>query len=83
MSKSWYAFIGSDPLDVLSYYRITIKHDCLCGTQICAIYATDNGMHPADPLSSNLQEYIKEALVTRMIQPAEPYNARKFVYLKH
>jgi hypothetical protein len=83
MSKSWYAFIGNDPLDTSSYYKVTVKHNCLCGLQICAIYATENGLHPSAPLSDNLQQYIKEALISHMMQPEAPYNSRKYVYLKH
>lgn len=83
MAKSWYAFIrGEDPTDVQNYFRITIKHSCLCGTKICAIYAADNGLHPREPLSKNIQQYISDALITTQLQPEFPYNTKKYVYLK-
>jgi hypothetical protein len=86
MARSWYVFTGGDdPLNILNYYKIEVKHRCLCGTQICAIYATDSetDSHPADPLSPNMKKYIKEALVTHELQPSMPWSAKKYVYLKH
>ncbi len=84
MSRSWYAFIGGDdPTRSQSYIKLTIKHQCLCGNQICAIYAADNGSHPEEPLSANLQRYIKDALHTGQLQPEFPFDAKKFVYLRY
>lgn len=84
MARSWYAFIGGDdPFNPLNYFQITVKHRCLCGNEICAIYAKDNGLHPEAPLSLNLQQYIKNALITEQLQPEVPFNAKKYVYLKY
>lgn len=83
MSKSWYAFIHGDPFNTLSYTKLTIKHNCLCGTIICSIYTMDNGLHPHEPLSANIQQYIKNALATRQLQPETPFDSKKYVYLKH
>lgn len=82
MSKSWYAFIGGDPTNLISYYHLTVKHGCLCGDTICAIYAESEGLHPRTPFSENMQEYILQALTTGQLQPQVPYNAKKYVYLK-
>lgn len=87
MARSWYGFIGgkdSDAFDVLNYFRLTAgKHVCLCGNTICAIYAADHGIHPEEPLSTNMQQYIKNALVTGQLQPEIPFDAKKYVYLRH
>ena len=84
MSKSWYAFIwGDDPTDVQHYHKIELKHDCLCGDKICAIYAdTGEASHPSEPLSRNLLQYINQALLTGQLQPAFPEGTKKYVYLK-
>jgi len=86
MAKSWYVFMGgaeTDNKDILNYFKLTVKHTCLCGTQLCAIYAEDGGNHPVAPLSRNLRSYIDKALYTTQIQPDSPFNAKKYVYLKH
>ncbi|MBB6270420.1 hypothetical protein HDF26_000847 [Pedobacter cryoconitis] len=86
MARSWYAFIGGNPIEITNYYKATVKHSCLCGDQICAIYAVDagaNNLHPPFPLSDNMKQYIQNALITGQIQPEIPYNTRKYVYLKH
>lgn len=84
MARSWYAFVyGDDPTNILNYYKITAKHDCLCGNRICAIYATGNDTHPEGPLSENMLQYINKALITGNIQPETPYNTKKYVYLKY
>jgi hypothetical protein len=86
MSKSWYVFIGgsNNNDDVLNYYKIPEgKHLCLCGHIICAIYADGIGPNPQSPLSSNIRQYIKQALITELIQPQIPYDAKKYVYLRH
>lgn len=87
MARSWYAFIGgNDPTDIQNYYKVTVKHDCLCGDQICAVYAKENKdqeePHPA-PFSMNMQQYIRDALSTKLLQPEHPYNTKKYVYLKY
>lgn len=84
MARSWYAFIGgNDPTDIKNYFKITIKHNCLCGNQICAIYATGDDLIPTIPFSRNILEYINQALITGQIQPEIPYNTKKYVYLKY
>ena len=84
MSKSWYAFIlGDDPTDVQNYHKIMVKHACLCGDKICAIYADEGSdKHPKRPLSENVLRYIKDGLATQQIQPEFPPDAKKYVYLK-
>lgn len=86
MAKAWYFFMGgadADNKDVLNYHKLTVKHTCLCGIQLCAIYANDGGIHPSAPLSPNMMSYIDTALATTQIQPEVPYDAKKYVYLKH
>lgn len=83
MSRSWYVFIGDNPTNALNYYRINIKHTCLCGDKICAIYAYDGGINPKEPLSPNLQVYISKALLTGQLQPDIPWDTKKYVYLKN
>jgi|GEM_PF-3565286 len=83
MSRAWYVFMGgNDVTNASAYYKITVQHACLCGNEICAIYAADNGQHPTSPLSPNLLRYIKDALATELLQPSSPYDAKKYVYLK-
>jgi len=85
MKRSWYAFTGGsgDFTNVLNYHRISVKHACLCGDKICAIYANSNGLHPQEPLSKNMIQYINKALSTELIQPETPFDAKKYVYLKY
>ena len=84
MARSWYAFIaGGDPTDPERYWKATVKHTCLCGDQICAIYAKGEGSNPDVPLSPNMLKYINKALLTGQIQPETPIKSRKYVYLKH
>lgn len=84
MAKSWYAFGGGDNYnDITNYYSMRdAKAQCLCGNEICVIYTEDNGTHPKEPLSINIQQYIKLALATQQIQPDHPYDAKKYVYLR-
>lgn len=83
MARSWYAFIpGGDPTDIERYWKASVKHSCLCGTQICAIYAKGIGITPDVPLSPNMQKYIKNALLTGQLQPETPVGCKKYVYLK-
>ena len=83
MSKAWYVFIGgSDVTSQSNYLRATLKHNCLCGTEICAIYLPNTGFYPAQPFSETMKAYISDALVTGKIQPSLPYDAKKYVYLK-
>ena len=84
MARSWYLFVGTDdPTNVEEYYKIyNGKHNCLCGHKICAIYATGTGKYPENPLSANMQLYIKNALKTQLIQPEMPIGTKKYVYLR-
>jgi hypothetical protein len=81
MTRSWYFYLGEDPLNSDNYYRVK-AHNCLCGNRICSIYALGGETHPSAPLSRNLLTYIKNALATQMIQPSIPYDAKKYVYLR-
>ncbi|MGY0036923.1 hypothetical protein [Pedobacter sp. NJ-S-72] len=85
MARLWYTFIGgNDPTNFLNYYKISVKHECLCGNQICAVYVAGNGnSHPDTNFSQNIQQYIKDALSTGQIQPEIPFNTKKYVYLKY
>lgn len=83
MAKSWYVFMGTgDPTLFSNYRKLTIKHSCLCGNQICAIYAEGENPNPEAPLSVNIQQYINKAMVTGQLQPEFPIGAKKYVYLK-
>ena len=82
MAKSWFAFMGGEVHDPLSYYRINVKHNCLCGHVLCAIYADSNGVYPETPFSANMQKYIADGLSTGQIQPEYPVRSKKYVYLK-
>ena len=81
MAKAWYFYFSGEPFAVENYHRID-KHNCLCGDTICCIYVYDNGSHPQHPLSPNLQRYITDAMATGQLQPAKPYHAKKYVYLR-
>jgi len=83
MNRSWYAYMGiGDPSLCSSYVKVSVRHTCICGTKICAIYATGEDFRPTEPLSDNMQQYIKKALATGRIQPERPFGSRKFVYLR-
>jgi hypothetical protein len=83
MNRSWYAYTGfGDPTLCSSYVKITLKHNCICGDKICAIYATGEDFNPVEPLSDNMHLYIKKALATGRIQPEKPFGSKKFVYLR-
>ena len=81
MPKAWYFFWGGDPF-VVDNYHIVSRHNCLCGDTICSIYVYNNGKRPLHPLSPNIQQYILDAMATGQIQPAKPYYAKKYVYLR-
>lgn len=84
MARSWYAFIpGGDPTDIERYWKTTVKHSCLCGDRICAIYATGVGNNPDTPLSPNMYKYIRNALLTGQLQPETPIGSKKYVYLRN
>jgi len=81
MSKTWYFLMGGDPFALENYYAVP-GHNCLCGNIICSIYLDNSGTHPTQPLSTNIKQYITDALATGQLQPAKPYNAKKYVYLR-
>ncbi|WP_442587838.1 hypothetical protein ACSBL2_17470 [Pedobacter sp. AW31-3R] len=86
MSKAWYTFGEGDPKVVSNYYLSeNLFFYCLCGQQICAIYATkaEEGQNPKAPLSANLLLYIDQALATGILQPERPIDAKKHVYLRY
>jgi len=82
MARSWYAFVNGNPQDVSNYFKLNAKFSCLCGNNICVIYAAGNERQPKAPLSYNMQRYIRNALDTGVIQPEYPYDAKKYVYLR-
>ena len=84
MAKAWYIYNGGDQLQASNYFRNDgVVSICLCGSEIGAIYAEEKEgyKHPVEPLSTNMQRYIKDALVTGQLQPDTPYYAKKYVYL--
>lgn len=83
MSRSWYAYVGlGDPSSCSSYVKVTAKHNCICGTKICAIYASGEDFRPSEPFSDNMRQYINKALATGKIQPERPFGSKKYVYLR-
>lgn len=83
MARSWYAYLGfGEPTSFSSYARLTVKHSCLCGNRICAIYVAADTFRLESPLSENLQQYIRDALITGQLQPESPSGTKKYVYLK-
>ena len=85
MARAWYGFVGGPDVTNISNYYISHRKTelCLCGTTICAVYVPEGGMHPPGPFSSNIEAYIKKALVTGQLQPDHPFGAKKYVYLKY
>jgi len=81
MSKTWYFLMGGDPFELENYFAVP-EHNCLCGNTICSIYLYNSGTHPTQPLSGNIKQYITDALATGQLQPAKPYHAKKYVYLR-
>jgi hypothetical protein len=85
MKKSWYMFNGgtsSNPFDISNYYKLKSSHTCLCGNIICAVYLNDSGLQPNSPFSNNLTNYIRSALSEGEMQPRQPIDAKKYVYLR-
>lgn len=87
MANSWYSYLGAgkDPLIPSSYRRVTTQPQCVCGTNICAIYLQGvTATTPSAPLSTNMLNYISDALVTGNPQPTLPGGGIKlFVYLRN
>lgn len=83
MVRSWYVYLGfGDPTSFSNYAQTTVKHNCLCGNRICAVYVEANTFRLENALSENLQKYIRNALVTGQLQPDTPTGAKKYVYLQ-
>lgn len=89
MGRAWYAYTntGSDPLLASSYRLVTTMPACRNGIEICAIYAyfigdvlPAIGSSPRSPLTTNIQLYITNGLVSFSAQPDTDGGA--FVYLK-
>lgn len=81
MARAWYAYIGGDQTQPSSYQLVNVDPTCVNGATLCAIYSPAGGPNPSF-VSSRVQAYIANALVTRLAQPQSP-GAKKFVYLKN
>ena len=91
MARYWYAFIppgaGLQPQFNPANYRLAepatqVPNGCVSiGGQICSIYAPSGGETPSSPFSSNLEDYITDALAGSTAQPLGA-GVRKFVYVK-
>jgi len=86
MANSWYSYLGAgkDPLVPASYRRITTRPQCVCGPHLCAIYLQgETGVTPSTALSTNMLNYISNALTIGGPAPTLPGGALKiFVYMK-
>ncbi|MBB5646284.1 hypothetical protein HDE70_002572 [Pedobacter cryoconitis] len=67
MARSWYGYLGGDPLLVSSYSLISNTPTCLNGCNICAIFALNGGPSPS-VLSGRLRIYTVDAIVTQVAQ---------------
>lgn len=83
-NKGWYCYNGvGDPYHASSYRRVNSKPSGETGKYICAIYADCGHITPQAPLSSNIQQYIAEAMVSGGSQPPHPRVREKcFVYVR-
>lgn len=83
--RCWYVYNGiGDPFVATNYRRVSTKpQGRIGGHEILAIYTTLNGNNPKSPLSSNITQYIANALVSGLPQPPiyKPHH-KSFVYLK-
>ncbi|MBB5637832.1 hypothetical protein HDE68_003757 [Pedobacter cryoconitis] len=83
MARVWYSYIGSgSPFLAANYFRAAVKPGCINGSNICAIYAYNGDINPQAPFSTNLNNYISNALLTNLPQPQDSGNAKRYVYLK-
>ena len=85
MAKFWYAYDGvNDPFDPSSYEKANFyfRPICIDGSEICAIYTTGSTVNsnPNSPFSSNLRQYIVEALMSEGIP--QPESGKICVYLR-
>jgi hypothetical protein len=82
MARRWYAYDGRGDINLASsYFRTSVKPTCFDGLRLCAINVEDATPNPVN-LSTNVRQYIFNALVTSRAQP-DIFNARKYVYLKN
>ena len=81
MARTWYSYVGGNPLEPSSYFRSTTKPGCLTGPSICAVYAYNGDVNPSF-FSTNLQNYITNGLSTQQPQPQGGAGVKKYVYLK-
>ena len=89
MARYWYAFIppgaGAQPQLNPVNYRLANPSDSvppgcnLVGGQICSIYAPAGDITPDSPFSTNLTNYITQALSS---SAAKPSTGQVFVYVK-
>lgn len=86
MARCWYGFLDGggnfSPLDSSKYFKTSIAFGCLIGTKICTVYVPDCDWYPSSFFSTNLQNYISNALISGIPQPTFPIGAKKYVYLK-
>ena len=83
MAKSWFAYTGLGSVILPENYLLSNDLPaCRDGFVICAIYAEGQEMHPIDPLSENMIQYITLGLESELFQPFDPYYTKKYVYLK-
>jgi len=81
MARTWYSYVSGNALEPSSYFRSVTKPGCITGCSICAIYQYNGDINPS-PFSSNMQNYITNALITCISQPSSPPGAKKYVYAK-
>lgn len=82
MPRNWYAYISGDPLLPGSYRKSTVKPGCLNGEEVCAVSINSSATTPP-PLSSNIQQYIVDGLVSTVAQPSTPSDAKKYLYMRN
>lgn len=81
MARDWYAYDGRGDINISSsYFRTSVKPSCTDGLELCAIYVSDGAPNPTN-ISSNVRQYIFNALVTSRAQPDDA-RYKKYVYLK-
>jgi len=82
--KCWYVYNGiGDPYLASSYRRITVRPRGDTGNHISAIYSSNTGNSTTTALSTNIKQYIANALASGLSQPPvfKPHH-KCFVYLK-
>ena len=81
MARFWYSYVSGDERVPSSYSLADVTPTCLNGPQMCAIYATGGGETP-NAFSQRLQNYIANALITKIAQPQDTNTFKKYVYVK-